>query len=92
MRITGTQDACEVTSELVLTLPQPYASLAHTTLEVCAYAGTGNVLKVQRLLHIFSEHYEPEKDKKEGADKLAAAAAAASTAAKKACCFHLSYK
>jgi hypothetical protein len=30
-----------------------------TLVEVCAYAGTGNVLKVQKLLHICSEHYEP---------------------------------
>ena len=30
-------------------------------MDVCAYAGTGNVLKIQNLLHICSEHYE-EKD------------------------------
>jgi 26S proteasome regulatory subunit N1 len=30
-----------------------------TLVEVCAYAGTGNVLKIQNLLHICSEHYEP---------------------------------
>lgn len=32
--------------------------------EICAYAGTGNVLKVQQLLHICSEHYE-STDKEE---------------------------
>ena len=31
--------------------------------EVCAYAGTGNVLKVQQLLHICSEHFDsPDKE------------------------------
>jgi len=61
--------------------------------EVCAFAGTGNVLRVQRLLHVCSEHYDaPEKDerqkdktdagaKKNEADASAAAAAAAATAA-----------
>jgi 26S proteasome regulatory subunit N1 len=39
--------------------------------EICAYAGTGNVLKIQHLLHICSDHYEPytpessDKNKKE---------------------------
>jgi hypothetical protein len=31
--------------------------------------GTGNVLKVQNLLHICSEHYETEKDKEKDKDK-----------------------
>ena len=37
---------------------------------MCAYAGTGNVLKVQEMLHICTDHYETEdssksKDKKD---------------------------
>ncbi len=46
--------------------------MAMTLVDVCAYAGTGNVLKIQNLLHICSEHYEPpEKDdsKKDSKDK-----------------------
>ena len=47
-------------------------------MEICAYAGTGNVFKIQQLLHICSHHYEQDKqvvdkskdkkkdDKKEG--------------------------
>lgn len=35
--------------------------MAEILVDVCAYAGTGNVLKIQNLLHICSEHYE-EKD------------------------------
>ena len=57
--------------------------------EVCAFAGTGNVLRVQRLLHICSEHYDaPEKEerkekestKKEEAGAASAAAGAAASA------------
>merc|ERR1719412_3277382 len=32
--------------------------------DICAYAGTGNVLKIQSLLHICSEHFEPKKRRK----------------------------
>ena len=35
-----------------------------TLVDVCAYAGTGNVLKIQNLLHLCSEHYETKEDKK----------------------------
>jgi len=35
--------------------------MAEILVDVCAYAGTGNVLKIQNLLHICSEHYD-EKD------------------------------
>lgn len=31
---------------------------AVTALDCCAYAGTGNVLKVQQMLHLCSEHLE----------------------------------
>lgn len=63
--------------------------MASTMVEVCAFAGTGNVLRVQRLLHICSEHHEPQekedrKESKETAakkDESAAAAAGAAAAA-----------
>jgi len=52
-----------------------------TMVDICAYAGTGNVLKIQSLLHICSEHFEPEKekesDKKDKKNKTEAAGAAA---------------
>ena len=39
--------------------------MASTMVEVCAFAGTGNVLRIQRLLHVCSEHHEaPEKEEK----------------------------
>jgi 26S proteasome regulatory subunit N1 len=62
--------------------------MASTMVEVCAFAGTGNVLRVQRLLHICSEHHEPQekedrKESKETAakkDESAAGAAASGSA------------
>jgi len=60
--------------------------MASTMVEVCAFAGTGNVLRVQRLLHICSEHHEPQekedrKESKETAAKKDESAAAAGGAA-----------
>jgi 26S proteasome regulatory subunit N1 len=37
-------------------VPEPLQSFATVLVDVCAYAGTGNVLKVQELLDICSEH------------------------------------
>ncbi|KAL3080104.1 hypothetical protein niasHS_013776 [Heterodera schachtii] len=47
--------------ETLRSLPSPFGEMASTLVEVCAYAGTGNVLKVQKMLHICTEH----TDKKE---------------------------
>ena len=38
------------------------ASLVTLVMETCAYAGSGNVLKVQELLHICAEHKENENE------------------------------
>jgi hypothetical protein len=50
--------------ESLRALPEPFGSMVATLTDVCAYAGTGNVLKIQRLLHICSEHYETKEDSK----------------------------
>lgn len=54
----GRQDAVEALVAALEVIPEPFKSMAMTLVEVCAYAGTGNVLKIQQLLHICSEHYE----------------------------------
>ncbi len=59
----GKQDACEATLATLEVLTEPFKSMAVTLVDVCAYAGTGNVLKIQALLHKCSEHYEPQSDK-----------------------------
>ncbi|KYQ90991.1 26S proteasome regulatory subunit S2 [Tieghemostelium lacteum] len=47
----GKQDQAEVTLETLLAIEGKGGEYARLTLEACAYAGTGNVLKVQNMLH-----------------------------------------
>lgn len=54
----GRQEAVEAIIAALEVVPEPFRSMAVTMVEICAYAGTGNVLKVQQLLHICSEHHE----------------------------------
>eukprot|EP00057_Strongylocentrotus_purpuratus_P008602 XP_011663076.1 PREDICTED: 26S proteasome non-ATPase regulatory subunit 2 [Strongylocentrotus purpuratus] len=65
----GKQEAVEATLAALDVLPSPFKEFAKILVDVVAYAGTGNVLKVQHLLHICSEHIEDEdgeeKEKKE---------------------------
>merc|ERR1739848_779182 len=58
----GKQDAAEATIAALEVIPVPFRQTATTLVEICAYAGTGNVLKIQQLLHVCSEHYEAEKE------------------------------
>merc|ERR1719228_2028419 len=60
----GKQDAVETTLAALEVIPEPYKSMASTLAEICAYAGTGNVLKIQTLLHVCSEHYDNKEDDK----------------------------
>uniref|UniRef100_A0A667ZRI0 26S proteasome non-ATPase regulatory subunit 2 n=1 Tax=Myripristis murdjan TaxID=586833 RepID=A0A667ZRI0_9TELE len=70
----GKGEAIETTLAALQVVPEPFRSFANTLVDICAYAGSGNVLKVQQLLHICSEHYEAkekeeDKDKKDKKDK-----------------------
>uniref|UniRef100_A0A8C6TX06 26S proteasome non-ATPase regulatory subunit 2 n=1 Tax=Neogobius melanostomus TaxID=47308 RepID=A0A8C6TX06_9GOBI len=66
----GKGEAIETTLAALQVVPEPFRSFANTLVDICAYAGSGNVLKVQQLLHICSEHYEAkEKDKEDDKDK-----------------------
>jgi len=72
----GRQEGAEATLAALEVLSEPYRSMATTLVDVCAYAGTGNVLKVQALLHKCSEHYDvkdqdnnEKKDDKNKKDK-----------------------
>lgn len=51
----GRRDGIETLSTALEVLPDPYKLAAQTMLQVCSYAGTGDVLIVQELLHICSE-------------------------------------
>nr|CAD7199612.1 unnamed protein product [Timema douglasi] len=63
----GRQDAVEAIIAALEVIPEPFKSMSTTLIDVCAYAGTGDVLKIQQLLHICSEHYEvsEKEDKKD---------------------------
>ncbi|KAL0029326.1 hypothetical protein WJX79_010455 [Trebouxia sp. C0005] len=58
----GRQEAVEPTVEVAKTVNERISKYAQVTLESCAYAGTGNVLKVQQLLAQAGEHIELKED------------------------------
>lgn len=63
----GRQEEVEVILETLKAIDSPMAKPAAVLAEVCAWAGTGTVLKLQELLHLCNEHLEPsENDDKKG--------------------------
>nr|NVI77482.1 regulatory particle non-ATPase 1 [Cucujiformia] len=54
----GKQDGADTVLAALEVIQEPFKSMATTMVDICAYAGTGNVLKIQNLLHICSEHHE----------------------------------
>lgn len=54
----GRQEAAEAVIAALEVIQEPFKSMATTMVDICAYAGTGNVLKIQHLLHLCSDHYE----------------------------------
>jgi hypothetical protein len=60
--VSRTQESADLTKEALKVLPKVLQDPASVLLDICAYAGTGNVLKVQQLLHMCSEHVDKEKE------------------------------
>ncbi|EDU42239.1 26S proteasome regulatory subunit RPN1 [Pyrenophora tritici-repentis Pt-1C-BFP] len=60
----GQQEEVDVILETLKALDHPMAKSASVLTEVCAWAGTGAVLKIQQLLHICNEHIEEDDEKK----------------------------
>ncbi|KAI0171813.1 26S proteasome regulatory complex, non-ATPase subcomplex, Rpn1 subunit [Hypoxylon sp. FL1284] len=58
----GCQEDVDVVLETLKAVPHPMGRPTATLAEVCAWAGTGAVLKIQELLHICNEHIESESD------------------------------
>ena len=52
----GKGDRAEAVLEAVKTIEHRRGKYCEATLETCAYAGTGNVLKVQQMLRLCTEH------------------------------------
>lgn len=57
----GKQETVEPTLEIAKTLTEQVSQYAQVVLDSCAYAGSGNVLKVQELLALCGEHIETEE-------------------------------
>lgn len=60
----GRQEEVEVYLETLKAIDHQMAKPAAVLAEVCAWAGTGTVLKLQELLHICNDHIEDGEDKK----------------------------
>jgi 26S proteasome regulatory subunit N1 len=56
----GKGEACEAILEVVQTVQHNIRQSLALIIETCAYAGTGNVLKVQKMLALCNEHVEEE--------------------------------
>eukprot|EP00049_Salpingoeca_infusionum_P009476 m.159972 g.159972 ORF g.159972 m.159972 type:complete len:894 (-) comp14344_c0_seq1:1687-4368(-) len=64
----GKQQEADVVKEALKTLPGSFGKLSVLLVDALAYAGTGNMLKIQEMLHICSEHFN--KEEKEGEEKI----------------------
>ncbi|KAI8101751.1 hypothetical protein M9434_006817 [Picochlorum sp. BPE23] len=61
MLFLGKQDAVEATIEVAKTLPEKTCKYTCNVLDMFAYAGTGDVLKIQQFLATCGEEYEDEE-------------------------------
>jgi 26S proteasome regulatory subunit N1 len=64
----GKGEAIEAILAALEVVSEPLRSFASILVDVCAFAGSGNVLTVQQLLHVCSEHFD-SKEKEEDKDK-----------------------
>jgi 26S proteasome regulatory subunit N1 len=60
----GRQEEVDVILETLKAIDHPMSKPTAVLAEICAWAGTGAVLKIQELLHICNEHKEESDDKK----------------------------
>ena len=59
----GQQDLAEATIAATSIIDnQQFREFLALVVETCAYAGSGNVLKIQKMLHLCAEHKKEEKD------------------------------
>lgn len=60
----GRQEEVDVILETLKAVDHPMSKPTAVLAEICAWAGTGAVLKIQELLHICNEHMEESEEKK----------------------------
>ncbi|KAL9089955.1 MAG: hypothetical protein Q9165_005484 [Trypethelium subeluteriae] len=68
----GQQEEVDVILETLKAIDHPMSKPSSVLCEVCAWAGTGAVLKLQQLLHICNEHIEDSDEEKKGDEMLQA--------------------
>lgn len=62
----GKQDAADAIIETLKAIEHPIGRNTAVLVDICSFAGTGNVLKIQSLLHLCSEKPDSDKDGEEG--------------------------
>ncbi|WFD34708.1 proteasome regulatory particle base subunit [Malassezia cuniculi] len=78
----GQQDNSDATIETLKAIDHPVSKEVQILVDACSYAGTGNVLKIQTLLHYCAEHVTSQsEDSAEGADNTDAETEANNAAA-----------
>ncbi|KAH0566333.1 proteasome regulatory particle base subunit [Trichoglossum hirsutum] len=68
----GQQEEAEVVVGALKAIDHPMSKPTSVLVEVCAWAGTGTVLKLQELLHLCNDHIESSSDEKKGDELLQA--------------------
>ncbi|KAF2083439.1 26S proteasome non-ATPase-like protein regulatory subunit 2 [Saccharata proteae CBS 121410] len=68
----GQQEEVDVILETLKAIDHPMSKPTSVLAEVCAWAGTGAVLKLQQLLHICNDHFDEENEEKKGDELLQA--------------------
>lgn len=66
--VTGLQDASDATIETLKAIAHPISRTAQILVEACSFAGTGNVLKIQAMLHQCDEHVNSSTGKNDSKD------------------------
>ena len=64
-RCTGQQETSDATLETLKAIEHNVSKQAQILVEICSYAGTSNVLKVQAMLHHCNDHIEKKEGSKE---------------------------
>lgn len=72
----GKGESVDMIMEALKTITHDMRQYAEITLETCAYAGSGNVLEVQKMLRVCAEHLAPPSDESNSGSKDTAAGAA----------------
>jgi len=58
----GRQDASDATLETLKAIPHAVSKQAQILVEICSFAGSSNVLKVQSMLHHCNDHVDGKKE------------------------------